>query len=109
MEVVQSTVQSGEDETCNCTMLEGVSLKSCSTMNENRWQCLDGLPKVEFEDDEEDVEEVEVEQTPKRSVHGRQATAFVPKSKIPTAPQAGPNYCTYFGRISLIISYIFWG
>ena len=30
-----------------------------------------------------------MEQTPKRSVHGRQATAFVPKSKIPTAPQAG--------------------
>ena len=63
-------------------------------MNENRMviqSYLDSLPpfEVEFEDDDEDVEEVEVEQTPKRSVHGRQATAFVPKSKIPTAPQAG--------------------
>ncbi|CAE7366380.1 PRKG1 [Symbiodinium natans] len=28
---------------------------------------------------EEDVEEVEVDQTPKRKVHGRQATAFAPK------------------------------
>ncbi len=72
-------------------------------MNENRWQCLDCLPpfKVEFEDDEEDVEEVEVEQTPKRSVHGRQATAFVPKSKIPTAPQAGPTTVPILGGFTL--------
>ena len=43
--------------------------------------------EVEFEDEEEDVEEVEVDQTPKRSVHGRQATAFVPKSKVRASPQ----------------------
>ena len=43
--------------------------------------------EVEFEDEEEDVEEVEVDQTPKRSVHGRQATASVPKSKVRASPQ----------------------
>ena len=42
------------------------------------------LLEVEFDDDEEDLE-VEVDSTPKRSVHGRQATAFVPKSKIPSS------------------------
>ena len=47
---------------------------------------------MEFEDEDEDVEEVEVETTPKRSVHGRQPTAFVPKSKA-RAGQAGD-----FGR-----------
>ena len=36
-------------------------------------------PKVGFEDYDEDVEEVEVEKTPKRKVHGRTPTAFVPK------------------------------
>ena len=36
---------------------------------------------MNFEEEDEDVEEVEVEKTPKRSVHGRQATSFVPKSK----------------------------
>ena len=35
--------------------------------------------KVGFEDYDEDVEEVEVEKTPKRKVHGRTPTAFVPK------------------------------
>ena len=40
--------------------------------------------EVEFDDEDEDVEEVEVESTPKRSVHGRQPTAFVPKSKVTT-------------------------
>ena len=37
------------------------------------------IPKVGFEDYDEDVEEVEVEKTPKRKVHGRTPTAFVPK------------------------------
>ncbi|CAJ1349956.1 unnamed protein product [Effrenium voratum] len=35
---------------------------------------------VEFEEEEDDVEEVEVDKTPQRKVKGRQATAFVPKA-----------------------------
>ena len=46
--------------------------------------------QVEFDDEEDDVDEVEVDQTPKRSVHGRQPTAFVKKAKVSTG-QAGPG------------------
>ena len=37
------------------------------------------LAEVGFEDYDDDVEEVEVDKTPKRKVHGRTPTAFVPK------------------------------
>ena len=39
--------------------------------------------QVGFEVDDSDVEEVEVEQTPKRKVHGRTPTAFAPKAAGP--------------------------
>ena len=44
--------------------------------------------QVEFEDDAEDVEEVEIDKTPKRKVHGRQPTAFVPKAKASSGARA---------------------
>ena len=45
-------------------------------------------PQVEFEDDAEDVEEVEIDKTPKRKVHGRQPTAFVPKAQSSSGARA---------------------
>ena len=47
--------------------------------------------KVEFEADAQDVEEVEVDNTPQRKVKGRQATAFVPKAPSHGASVGDPK------------------
>ena len=50
--------------------------------------------KVDFENEAEDVEEVEVDNTPHRKVKGRQPTAFVPKAPSHSAVSAS----VIFGR-----------
>ena len=42
--------------------------------------CIETFTEVDFDQEHEEVEEVEVETTPHRKAKGRQATAFVPKA-----------------------------
>ena len=62
-----------------------------------------------FEDYDDDVEEVEVDKTPKRKVHGRTPTAFVPKkaaspdARDPVAAEWGGEFVAAWQHGSLAL------